>query len=202
MSKSKIITSFSRYRDAEFSNKAKFIINSMTANANFAAPVPSLGEITAADNDYTAALSDAETGGKAAIALKNQARENLEALLLKLSHYVLIYGNDDEVVLLSSGFSLSKGGNPVGILPKPTGFTVKSTDKGMVTIKLTKVNGAGMYQYEYRVVGTETWTTFLSTKSAVLVEPLTSGVEYEFRVTAAGSADERIYSDVLKSFIL
>ncbi|MFD0940821.1 fibronectin type III domain-containing protein [Pedobacter boryungensis] len=202
MSKPKIVTTFTRYRDSELSAKANFIIKSMTSNANFASPVPSLGEITAADNDYTAALSDAETGGKSAIAVKNQAREKLEALLIKLSHYVTIYGNEDEVVLLSSGFSLAKGINAVGILPKPTGFSVKATEKGMATIKLDKINGAGVYQFEYRTVGTEVWTTFLSTKSMVLLQPLTSGLEYEFRVTAAGSAEERIYSDVLKSFIL
>ncbi|MBB2145388.1 hypothetical protein GM921_07830 [Pedobacter sp. LMG 31464] len=202
MSKPKIVTSFSRYSDTELSNKAKFIINSMTANAYFATPVPSLGEITAADNDYTAALSDAENGGKSEIAVKNEAREQLEALLIKLFHYVLIYGNDNEVILLSSGFSLSKAVNPVGILPKPTGFSAKSMEKGMATVKLTKIKGAGMYQYEYRVVGTEAWTNFLSTKSAVLLQPLTSGLEYEFRVIAAGSANERIYSDILKSFIL
>jgi hypothetical protein len=202
MTKSKIVTSFPRYRDTELDNKAKFIISSMTGNVNFVTPVPSLAEIAAAHTDYTVALGDAETGGKGAVALKNKTRDILEALLVKLAHYVLIYGNDDEVILLSSGFSLSKGINPVGILPKPTGFSVKSAEKGMATLKLTKINGAGVYQFEYRVVGTEVWTTFLSTKSAALVEPLTSGLEYEFRVTAAGSADERVYSDILKSFIL
>jgi hypothetical protein len=132
MNKPKIIKGFDRYRDTELDVKAKFIVDSMTDNPNFTTPVPALADVTAATTAYIAALSNAESGGKSQLAIKNQARLQLEELLNKLALYVEAYGKSDEVILLSSGFNLAKTVTPVGILPKPNGFTVQPKDKGTV----------------------------------------------------------------------
>ena len=202
MASPKILTSFSRYRDAELDQKANFIIDSMTDNAHFPAPLPSIADITTANNEYIAARSAAETGDKEAIAFKNQKREALEYLLHKLGLYVEATANDDEAVLLSSGYSLKKEPEPIGILPKPQNFSVSATEAGMVTLHLKAIHGADSYQYEYRVIGDPQWIVRVDTKSSLLITGLQNGAAYEFRVAGIGAAHERVYSDVLKSFVL
>jgi hypothetical protein len=202
MNKPKIVTGFTRYPSTELDVKAKFIVDSMTDNANFATPFPALADITAATNAYVEALSNAEGGGKSQIAIKNQARQQLEELLEKLALYVGAYGKNDEVILLSSGFSLAKGYAPIGILPKPDGFTVQPKDKGSVNLKVTTMRGANSYQFEYRIMGDEAWIISVQSKSSLSLTNLQSGSQYEFRVAGIGSAKGRIYSDEIRSFVL
>jgi len=202
MATPKILTSFSRYRDAELDQKANFIIDSMTDNTHFPEPVPAIDDVRTANQEYIAARSAAETGDKEAIAFKNQKREALEYLLHKLGLYVEATANDDEAILLSSGYSLKKESEPIGILPKPQNFSVSATEAGMVTLHLKSIHGADSYQYEYRVIGDLQWIVQVDTKSSLLLTGLQSGGAYEFRVAGIGAAPERVYSDVLKSFVL
>jgi hypothetical protein len=202
MNKPRIITGFSRYRKTELDVKAKFIVDSMTNNANFTTPFPPLADVATATTAYSEALSNAEGGGMAQTAIKNQARLHLEELLEKLALYVEAYGKNDEVILLSSGFTLAKAVTPIGILSKPEGFTVQSKGKGTISLKLTSIRGAVVYQFEYRIIGEETWTICTYSKSYLSLTNLQSGAQYEFRVTGIGTALERIYSDELKSFVL
>jgi len=202
MAKSKIVTGFSRYRDPELDQKAKFIIDSMTDNPHFTDPVPAIADITTANDEYITARSNAETGDREAIAIKNQKREALEDLLNKLALYVEAHANDDEAVMLSSGFSLSKSRTPIGMLPKPENFSARPTEKGMITLKLNPIAGADSYQYEYRLAEDTQWTISVHTKSNILLTGLQSGKEYLFRVAGVGAAPERVYSDVLQSYVM
>lgn len=202
MSKPKIITGFSRYPNTELDVKAKFIVDSMTDNANFTTPFPPLADIAAATTTYIEALSNAEGGGRSQTAIKNQARLILEGLLEKLALYVEAYGKSDEVILLSSGFTLARAVTPIGVLPKPESFTAQPKDKGTISLKLTPIRGAISYQFEYRIIGDETWNVRTHSKSYISLTNLQSGAQYEFRVTGIGSAIDRIYSDELRSFVL
>lgn len=202
MSKPKITTGFSRYHKTELDVKAKFIVDSLTNNPHFVTPVPSLAEVTAATTAYMVALSNAEGGGKSQLAIRNQTRDNLETMLEKLALYVEAYGKNDEVILLSSGFSLAKGFSPIGILTKPERFTAQPKEKGTINLKLAAIHGASSYQFEYRVLGDETWIISVQSKSSLSLTNLQSGSQYEFRVAGIGSAKERIYSDELRSFVL
>ncbi|MBB2146196.1 hypothetical protein GM921_11915 [Pedobacter sp. LMG 31464] len=202
MNKPRIITGFDRYRNTELDVKAKFIVDSMTGNPNFDMPLPPLADITAATTAYIEALSNAEGGGKSQIAIKDKARLQLEGLLNKLALYVEAYGKSDEVVLLSSGFSLAKTVTPVGVLPKPDGFTVQPKEKGTINLKLSAIRGANSYLFEYRVLGDEAWIISVQSKSSLSLTNLQSGSQYEFRVAGIGSATTRIYSDEVRSFVL
>ena len=197
-----ILTSFSRYRDAELDQKAHFIIDSMTGNAHFPDPVPAIADITTANDEYIAARSAAETGDREAVSIKNQKREALEYLLGKLALYVEATANDDEAILLSSGFSLKKSPTPVGILSKPENFSAHATEAGMVMLRLKAIHGADSYQYEYRIAGDPQWIIRVDSKSSLLLTGLQSGSAYEFRVAGIGTNPERVYSNVLQSYVL
>ena len=202
MAKIKVLVDFHHYRDAELDQKANFIISSMTGNAAFPDPVPDIVSITTANQEYITARRDAETGDHEKVAVKNQKRKALEDLLGKLGLYVEANGNNDEAILISSGFSLKKEREPVGILPKPTGFSVHATEKGMIQLDLNAIKGAESYLYEYRSLGEANWTVRISTKSDLLLTGLESGKQYEFRVAGIGANPERVYSDVLQSYVL
>ena len=202
MAKIKILVDFSHYRDAELDQKANFIIGSMSGNAAFPDPVPDIAAITMANDEYITARRDAETGDHEKIAIKNQKRAILEDLLGKLGLYVQANGKNDEAILISSGFSLKKDREPVGMLPKPTGFSVHATEQGMVQLDLNAIKGADSYRFEYRLPEDPNWTVRISTKSDLLLTGLESGKQYEFRVAGIGSNPERVYSDVLHSFVL
>ena len=203
MSKSRLVTGFERYRDTDLETKARFIVECMEDNPSFPTPVPILSTVSNAISTYVIALRDAESGAKTAVARKNEERAALETLLVKLSFYVEATANNNEVVLLSSGFNLAKDRTPVGILPKPHGFSATPTEKGVILLKLLPIHRAINYQYEYRLANTnDPWSLQLHTKSNLKIWGLQSGLAYEFRVTAIGTDPHRVYSDIISSFVI
>ena len=203
MSKSRLVTGFDRYRDTDLEIKARFIVQSMDGNESFTTPIPALSTVSNAINTYVIALRDAESGAKTAVAAKNEERAALESLLIKLSLYVEATANNNEVILLSSGFNLAKDRTPVGTLPKPHNFSATPTEKGAMLLKLSPIHRAINYQYEYRLANTnDPWSLQLHTKSNLKIWGLQSGVAYEFRVTAIGTDPHRVYSDIISSFVI
>lgn len=206
MLKPKVITGFSRYSDGDLSIKAKHIVTSLTGNSNYATPTPTLSAVSNAITAFDSATEAAVDGDKQSTALKKQKREELEALLNNLSLYVQLNGQDDEVILLSSGFDLKKAGTPVGVLPKPASIKVSPGDNsGSVKVVVAKVEGAKTYLFEYTltpVTSDSVWTDVASTKTTAIIDNLISGKQYAFRVAGVGADTTLVYSDFITSFIL
>ena len=110
-------------------------------------------------------------------------------------------GNGDPGILVMTGFSLSKLPQPIGVLPKPQRFTAVPLRVGIVKLNLRAIYGAKSYRFEYRKKGDTTWQVVVNTKSMLMLTELESGVQYEFRVAGIGTNVERVYSDVLNSYI-
>lgn len=202
----KIATSFSRYTDSGIAEKAQHIINSMTTNAHYPTPAPSLESVQAAVDSFTDSLANMGTGRQATL-IKNQLREALEELLYTLALYVQTTGGSDTVVLQSSGYDLQKGrGAPIGILPKPSNFKiVPGPVPGSVKASLDAIDGANSYLYQYSDTpanGSTVWQNVFSSKSRELISELTSGKEYAFRVCGIGTDPTLAYSDVISSYVL
>lgn len=202
MKKVKIITSFGKYNDANLEQKAELILNSLENNSFFTTPTPPLTELRTAVEAFDLAIIKAKEGGKTEQLERENKRKELLALLDKLALYVQFEGDGNDVALASSGFSLSKTPQPVGILPKPQRFTVTPKTPGIIILSLKAIYGAKSYQYEYRKKGDEVWLIKTETKPKLLISNLESGTEYEFKVTGIGTNPQRIYSDVLNSFVL
>jgi hypothetical protein len=206
MATNRVRISFKNYKDAELEQKAQHIVQSLTGNSNFSTPNPSLADVQTAINKYGDALSKAVDGSKQDTAVKNQARADLESLLHDLGLYVQLTGKDDPSIILSSGFDISKTPSPVGILPKPNGFSVSpSASKGSIDLSTNAINGAKTYQYEYTdapISAASIWHVVTNTSTAVTINNLQSGKEYAFRVAGVGSDPTRVYSDVVTSFVL
>jgi hypothetical protein len=66
----------------------------------------------------------------------------------------------------------------------PTGLTATSISTSSATLNWTSVSGATVYNIQYRIVGTSTWTTSTSTTNTLNISSLTSSSNYEFGVQA------------------
>lgn len=195
-----------RYSDSELSIKASNVVEQMTENPHFPTPNPSLETITEVQGAYTDALKKAETGGKKETAFKNECRENLEMVLKLETDYVQQASEGNETIILSSGFDVNRKPSMVGPLAKATGLTIKTGEnKGSIQISCNIVEHASFYEFEYTDVPAtpaSIWLKKTSTKHKLLIDGLTSGKQYVFRVAGAGSDPSRNWSDEISSFVL
>lgn len=208
MDKFKVLRTFSsqKYSDSELSVKVSFIIEKMTGSTRFSDPVPSLETIQTALANYNAARDKCVDGTRQDTVVKNQLRSVLEGLLKDLATYVQQVSAGDEAMILSSGFDASKRPSYIGSLECPTNFKIKmGKNKGSVVLSCDVVENARFYEFEYTETPSTTagvWTKIVNTKHKVLIEGLSSGKQYVFRVAGAGSDPSRNWSDEISSFVL
>ncbi|WDO11624.1 fibronectin type III domain-containing protein [Flavobacterium sp. WW92] len=202
MSRIKIITSFGRYNDANLEQKAELIADSMTNNPHFEDPVPAIADLKEATIAFDEAIIKAKEGGKREQLRRDDKRKELIVLLDKLALYVHMKADGDKSALASSGFTLSKIPEAIGILSKPQNFMVRAENAGSIKLSIKTIRGAKSYQYEYRKKGETIWQIWVHTKTTLLLTNLESGQQYEFRIAAIGAAMQRVYSDVISSYVL
>ena len=202
MNKIKITTALYKLSDASLQVKTEHIITCLTNNEYFTTPSPPLAEVKAALQTFVDATAIAQNRSKYDVLIKNNKRDMLLLLLKNLSLYVQLEGSENEMALASSGFSIQKAAEPVGILAKPQNFKLIPMHPGAIKASIDKVYGAKMYLYEYRVKGETLWQNITDTRTTVLFSNLNKVTEYEFRAVALGANPERVYTDVLTSAIL
>ena len=201
-----IVNGFQNLSDANLETKTQYIITKMTDNPHFPTPVPTLQAIEDALTAFTAAAMAAKTGDKVAILDRDQKKETVANLLHEETLYVMYVAKGDKVVLASSGFDLSKDPEPAPPIGKPTGLVV-STDglnTGKAFLQVKRVKGAKAYLYEYNAseeLAESGWSAVNNTRSKALVSGLESGKRYWFRVTAMGSGNQAMTSDVVSRMI-
>ncbi len=200
-----ILIGFKNHSDESLVVEAGQIKFSMTNNAHFPSPVPTLTELKDTTDEYSAALDNMGNGANATL-LKNEKRKKLEDTLKRLGLYVETVADGNEVIAESSGFKLRNKPSPVGVLPKPANFKViPAPAKGSVKLSIDKIHGAKTYLFEYKLNANATddrWINILDSQSSLVISNLLSGQEYIFRVVGIGSNPTRVYSDEVSSFVL
>lgn len=178
--------------DAQLDQDVETIIASMTGNANFPTPSPTLAVITTALSAFTVALADAANGGVEKTAIKNARRAELVSLLRQLSSYVFATADGDMTKLLSSGFPAQKTNrSPIGPLPAPASPVLSQGPvSGSLGASTPPVNGA--YIYNWRVALASAPTTYVkqvqSTAASNTFDGLTPGQVYNVQLNAVGTA--------------
>jgi hypothetical protein len=202
----KVLVNFTGFTDAAIDGKAQSIINAMTGNANFPKPLPTIADLTTAASDYANALSIAKTGTRTDIAVKNQERDALEALLRDLASYVNFTAKGDRAMLLSSGFDISKNGDATPVITKPESISlVNGENPGELTLSVGTVPGARAYTHEYTSDATLSevnWQRITVTTSAYTFSGLQPGKQYFCRVAVVGTRGQMVYSDVISRFAI
>ena len=204
----KVTTDFSakNYSDTELSVQVGNVLDKMTDNPYFTTPTPPLTEIKATLTSFNASLVKAEKGSAEDRVIRNSWRAKLEDNMKNLSMYVQITSKGDSVIISSTGLDVNRKPSAVGTLPKPENVTIKMGDnKGTVWVSCDSISSAAFYEFDYAEVttdGTLKWIHKTSTKHKILIEGLTSGKQYVFRVAGAASDPSRVWSDQISSFVI
>ena len=185
--------------------KVQAIIQSMTGNAHFPAPIPELDALKTAFAAFQTALVKQRNGSKEDTASKNVARVALLNAYRALGSVVEVKSNHDLAVLLSSGYEARKAPTPAGRLAKPKDLKVILTDKpGSVKLSISKIENAGSYMFQYALspVADETqWKTLTGTSRSKTIDGLEAGKSYTFRVAGVGSDPTIVFSDTVTRIV-
>ena len=152
MGEARVSINFSagKFTDTGLSTKTNSILDKMDGSTVFVTPSPTLKEVDETNQKYIVALGKVENGTKEATVIKNDLRAILEGLLKQLAEYVQTISKGDEATILSSGFDITRKPGAVGMLAKPSNFTVKpGKNKSSVIAGCDKVDSASYYEIEY-----------------------------------------------------
>ncbi len=179
--------------------KARTIIANMTGNAYFPTTNPPIANLTT----VTDALETAEAaldGSKIKTEQRDMALAAFEAVIKQLQSDVENIADGNVEKILSSGFDVRNPRTAPVILPAPVALTAVSTGiSGQVKIRWQAVKGAKSYPVQVSADGGANWTmAAASTKATVIVEELTPGQLFFFRVACFNAAGLSGWSDPIQ----
>lgn len=208
MNKAIVSKTFSakKYKDADLPIRAESVSEHMTNNAHFPDIQEKLDELNTRIESYRTSLSESIEGGRLTTAIKQECRRKLENCLQELATYVQLTSKGDAVLISSSGFDTHKKAARVGVLDKPEAVRIiLGPMQGSAWISCNGVDRALFYVFEYcaaPLTADSVWTQVTGSRRKILIEGLTSGKEYCFRVAGARTHPSRIWSEVVKSYVI
>ena len=194
MASLRVALGFAQLPDSEVSDFSGSVVSKMTNNPGYVTPIVPLPDITAARTAFDAAIVAAAQGGTQLTAVKNAARETLVELLRTQAAYVQSIAQDDQALLLSSGYwnvSTERSRKP---LPKPSILSIDNFASTQLLAKATALDNARSYEARVRV-GDQPWKNAgVFTKArGILLSDLIPGSMYDVQVRGVGGTTG--YSD-------
>jgi hypothetical protein len=179
----KVALKMSKMTFLQLADFASHVVSSMTANAHFTAPLPTMATMNANIASLTAAIAAAKPTTPAATADKHAKKKVLYDAMNQLGAYVAGVANLDPpnaATIIASAGMVEKA----AAKPKASGFRlVLSTTPGDVTLYTTSVkNAAYKWQYTLTPAVDASWITVEGTLAKYLITGLTSASRYYFRV--------------------
>lgn len=197
MRPSKISTNFVPLTDSSFNVKALSILLSMENNPNFTNPVPPLDTIRQLLSKYDEALTEAIGKNTVSIAIKNETRKKLEHELGRLAYYVMYVADDDEPILVSSGYDLVKKPSAQQVA-KPGSVNLRSgINSGELISSVKAVKGTKYYLHEITpdpMTDNSIWQVNNCSRCKFTFKKLRPGQMYWVRVAALGTGLQKAYS--------
>lgn len=197
MRPSKISTNFVPLSDPGFQMKALNILQSMENNPNFTNPVPPLDTIRQLLSKYDQALREAASKNTVSIAIKNETRKKLEHELGRLAYYVMFVADDEEAILISSGYDLVKKPSALKI-EHPGSVTLRSgISSGELVSSVKAVKGTKYYLHEITpdpMTEDSIWQVNNCSRCKFTFKKLKPGQMYWVRVAALGTGLQKAYS--------
>jgi hypothetical protein len=184
------------------------IVLDMSNNPNFAAPSPELNTLSKAaaalESAYNAALQ-ARANAKMQTSIMGQKSAALDLLLMQEASYVQSSAGGDKAKIESAGFDVRDTPTPIGQLPPPAEpKAVPSPNPGTIHLSWKKVRGAKSYLIERALDSNQPleWAVAtMSTKTKAMVNTMTSGLRYWFRIAAVGSAGPGAWSEPISKIV-
>ena len=209
MKAQKALIDFSGVKDGDLADDAQKIVDKMTGNLNYTAPQPSLSVVQSAITAYSAAVIKSKDGTKEDTANKNATRLVLQDALYTLGNYVNMTAESNLVKLESSGFSISKLPEAVGILDAPTLHVDYGKNPGELIIDIDVVPRATEYLVLYAPVPApiddKEYYSQLFSKTKGLLTHLQSGTRYVLKAAATSSEANKMgeynFSDPVEKLV-
>jgi hypothetical protein len=173
----------------------------LTGNANFTAPIPSLPDLQAAIDAAQAALDESNMAFDTLRMKRAERRAATKALIIvleSLAGYVQAASGGDEAKILSAGMAVRPPAEPVGPLGAPQNLRATIGElEGTSQLEWDSMYGARSFHVECATGANGPWNPVTSvTGTRVVVNSLTSGTKYFFRVRALGAAGYGPWSDI------
>jgi hypothetical protein len=191
------VSSLTTDTDAELIVDSGRVISSMTGNASYPNPNPTLAVVGTGRTNFITSVNALDGSGSATVA-RDQKRAVLVGLLRELALYVQQACGGDLVVLLSSGFTAQKQRQPVGQLSAPDNLRLRRTEMtGQLGARCNSDPNANTYQWRYATsLAPTAWTMPDPTTAAnTILDGLTPGTVYVVQVRSIGSAGPSDWSD-------
>lgn len=175
------------------------VLEKMTDNETFLPPHPALGKLKKVIPDLQSALVNAITRDIEMIAIKNNKKDEVVALLTELAEYVTKICKGDLILLHSSGFEIITDGQ--GVPPVSIKILdVKLGAPGEATTKVRRTSGARAFVHQYTTeppTKDTNWCWQPSGLCSHTFRGLTSEKRHWFRVIAIGSGIQLAYSPIV-----
>ena len=196
---------FEGLAEASLLQTTRAAIIKMTANANFPNVVPTAANMAIAADNFEAAMADASTGSKDAIANKNVQKNALQGLMRSWGLYVNLLSDGNLEMLIRSGLPLTKEPTP-SVLGLPENLAInQAINPGSVEVSFKAVENAISYRYEWApnsVTANTVWQGTGSSLRKMEISGLEQGINYWFRVRAYGTKKQETVSDEVSEFVM
>jgi hypothetical protein len=187
----RVITGFSEFTNGVLDIQAAKAVKALTGNHNFTFADDSFSNFVTAATAYHDSLAALNTGGKAAVIRKNEARAALLPLFSAIAVMVNQQSKGDEAVLLSSGIQLTAD-RQRRRQSLPLNLKVVNSSNGnmIVSVASSPVRGNGTV-FAYTSASNSSndpnaWTQKVANGHKVTITGLTPGTAYNFTAAYKG----------------
>ncbi|HEX6427496.1 MAG TPA: hypothetical protein VF008_07405 [Niastella sp.] len=199
------ITTKYKKRQDDVALIGRCVIEGMENNENFPDPPPALEELKKVLPEFQHALVNALSRDKLMVAIKDDLKKIVLALLQELVDYVTVTCKGDRSKMLSSGFDVNnENGNGNKLPPSIKKLEVELGPPGEVNIRVRHVTNAIAYVHQFTTEPPNIHTRWFgegTSHSSYTFHGLDSGIRHWFRVVAIGYYGQRGYSAVISRII-
>lgn len=200
MAKSKIYTNFTvkRYTDFKLLQLANNVSSSLTDNPYFSELRAEAALIRTSATEFAAALLEMKVKSHQTTMVKNVVRFKLEDHLRTAALKVISLSKNDNLLLISSGYELTRKNAPVGILPQVQILNVSSGHgSGILKVTWKRVPQARLYEVRYAEINENenpVYQHLLSSQCKIFIRNLNLGKRYSISIAAVGSSPQLQWS--------
>jgi len=191
MAKLHLLRDYSQKSDPDLGDFGLHIGTSMTGNSHFTSPPYSGNALTAQANTFIVAIGAAVDGTKEKTAAKNAARGTLNSMLDTTTDYVELNGQNNEAILLSSGFDLASTSRAPAAVTGTGIVRIANVATTKLGLELLVDKNAWVYEVQVSTTpgGWVHHANFTNPHGAVLLG-LTPGTTYAIRARVMGSSNQ------------
>ena len=187
-----LLKAFTKLGQGALAVYVKNVITLMTADVQFASLSPQIGDLKASYDAYDLALTNNVNGGRMTTIEKDKCKRELLDKMKSLALLVNHLADGSDTVIMAAGLDVRKATGSYTSLAAPNVLKLTNeSEPGVVTVLLSKVEGATVYGVEKRkIMDPETTAWQNGDYSSALkfqLNNLESGKTYQLQFRSIGN---------------